>query len=470
MGRNEAVKEAIKNGIWKKDEAENKNATVKNTVANTTKTVDKTKTTDTAKETTINTTSIDNTPKATTPATITTTPSTSTAATTTRSTYSSPNYNFRGERDKTKFPKFVEICKLNQKLLKIYLEVQLMDLGYEEIISGDGYLYAKGDIPVLLTAHMDTVHKEDVQYFFEFYEEEKKRHIISSPQGIGGDDRCGIYMILEIAKTHKCSILFCEDEEIGGVGSRKFCKEKEFEDLKELKYMIELDRKGSNDAVFYSCDSKEFTKFIEDNTGYKTAHGSFSDISNLAPEAKVAAVNLSCGYYNAHTISEYVVVEEMLNTIEVVKKLLDVECEQFEYVAKTYGGYYGSRHSGYRGNWYDDYYEDYYGGYYGGRYGSGYSGDRYGNYGNSGNSGSSQKSSYNYGNSSIDKFNYRTFYIYVYNEDSTEFKIFASNAKSVNEALGKFFIANPDMCYNDVYDYEDAGSFVISDGWFGYMK
>lgn len=462
--KNEAIKNAIFNGdIWKEDWKEK--------LAKTTSGLDESslvespteekgaekveeKTTSTVVAPT--TTTAQTTPATTTPVTTTTKPAT-TVTTTPRTTtkYSVPqdNYNFRGRKNKTKFPKFVEICKLNQKLLKIWLEIQLMDAGYEDIVSGDGYLYAKGTHPVLLTAHMDTVHKEDVKDFFEYHDKEKNRHIISSPQGIGGDDRCGVYMILEIIKTHKCSVLFCEDEEIGCVGAGKFVKEDIFEELKELKYMIELDRRGHNDAVFYQCDSKDFKKFIEENTGYKTAHGSCSDISTLAPRAKIAAVNLSCGYHNAHTISEYVVMEEMINTIKVVKELLNVECEQFEYVAKAHGGYYG----GYYGRHWSDYYDDYYDGYYGGRYG-GYRGNSANNAGGYGGYQSP---------SSATKSNYRTFYIYIYNEETKTTKTYAANATSSNEALGKFLVANPEMCYKDIWDHEDAGTFVVSDGWFG---
>ena len=179
------------------------------------------------------------------------------------------NYDRKGKKNQTSYPAFIEICKASQKELKKMLEIVLFEMWYEELITGDGYLYAKGTIPVLLTAHMDTVHKENVKDFYEYYDKEKKQHIISSPQGIGGDDRCGVYMILEIIKTHKCSVLFCEDEEIGGVGSDKFCKTELVKELSELKYLIELDRANGTDAVFYDCDNDDFTKFIEDNTGYK---------------------------------------------------------------------------------------------------------------------------------------------------------------------------------------------------------
>lgn len=273
---------------------------------------------------------------------------------------------YRGKKNQTEFPDFLDLCKATQSQLKASLPIKLLNAGYRDVIVDNGYIYAKGDIPILVTAHMDTVHKEPVKDFYE-YIDEKGNHIISSPQGIGGDDRCGIYMILELIKEFKPYVLFCEDEESGGIGSSRFCKTHFIKELEEMKFMIELDRANGNDAVFYDCDNPDFTTFIEETTGFKEAWGSFSDISNLAPKAKVAAVNLSCGYYHAHTLKEEVNVEEMFKTIEAVKKLLTTESEQFEYIeAKQYGyggyGYYGYGYSGYsrRNRWdcWDDY-EDY---------------------------------------------------------------------------------------------------------------
>lgn len=262
----------------------------------------------------------------------------------------------KGKKNQTKYPEFVELCKMSQKSLKKYLK------GKIDCVEGDGYLYHKGTVPILLTAHMDTVHKELIKDFYEEYDETTRVHMISSPQGIGGDDRCGIYMILQIIKEFDCYVLFCEDEEIGGIGSNKFLKTEYANDLFNLNYMIELDRANENDAVFYSCDNPDFTKFITENTGYKKAYGSFSDISHLAPFAGIAAVNLSCGYYNAHTLNEYVVPEEMLSTVEIVKYLLTLKCEPFKYIEEKHSysyGYYGYGYGSYgygRGHYYD--YED----------------------------------------------------------------------------------------------------------------
>lgn len=260
---------------------------------------------------------------------------------------------------------FTNICKLSQKDLKVELNKKLVSLGYTEIVDNDGYIFAKGEIPILLTAHMDTVHEnlpEEV-YITGISGETT----ISSPQGIGGDDRCGVFIILNVVKESelKPSILFCEDEEIGRVGSKKFCKDYAKDDLNFIKYFVELDRTDKNDAVYYSCGNDDFEKFIEDTIGYKKDYGSYSDISELMPHFGIAGVNLSCGYYNAHTTKEFVIFEEMERTIDAVKVLLTTESEQFEYIEKTYADwysypYYGNRYGRCYGNYYDDDYDDYY--------------------------------------------------------------------------------------------------------------
>lgn len=321
---------------------------------------------------------------------------------------------YKGVKNVTSFPEFIEICKLSQKDLKVALIDRLTERGYNDVVMGDGYVYAKGTVPVLLTAHMDTVHKDLVKDFYEFYDEKKDQHIISSPQGIGGDDRCGIYMILEIVKDHKCSVLFCEDEESGGVGSSKFCQTDLMKELEELHYLIELDRKGKNDAVFYDCDNPEFTEFILENTGYEDSWGSFSDISFIAPECGIAAVNLSCGYYDAHTTSEKVVMEEMFHTIDVVKKLLGVESKQYEYIECKWGNWRTSRKS------YDDWgYDDYYGGYH----------------------------------KSVLKNDYSTvLYVEWETSDNTiESDTFIGYDE--NDCLVQFFFNHPDVCWLKVTDY-----------------
>ena len=114
------------------------------------------------------------------------------------------SYTYKGIKNKTLFPDFISLCKMTQNELKNFLPKRLEEAGYTDVVVDDGFIYARGDIPYLVTAHMDTVHKEPVKDFYEFVDK-NGNHILSSPQGIGGDDRCGIYMILDIIKNHKAA-------------------------------------------------------------------------------------------------------------------------------------------------------------------------------------------------------------------------------------------------------------------------
>ena len=223
-----------------------------------------------------------------------------------------------------------KIYKMTQNELKKYANEYLSNNGYQPI-SDDGFLYAKGTVPVLLVAHLDTVHKQTVKNII--YSDNENR--ISSPEGIGADDRNGVAIIFDIISELHCSVLLCEDEEVGCVGAKKFIKTDYIKNL-DVNYMIEFDRKGNNDAVFYNCANKDFIDFVEDATNFKFATGSVSDISVLMPEANLSAVNLSCGYYSPHTTSEYSMYDEMMDTIEAAKVLIKEKCDKpFVYVRKT---------------------------------------------------------------------------------------------------------------------------------------
>ena len=236
---------------------------------------------------------------------------------------------------------FEKLCRMTQKTLKKHLVKELQKLGKKEVISDKGYIYSKGTFPVLICAHMDTVHENTPKIIT--YTEGK----ISSPQGIGGDDRCGVYIILQILKKIDCHVAFFEDEESGGVGSDLFtvtdyCKQM------DVKFVIEFDRMNQNDAVFYRCDNEEFEEFITKEF-FETNYGSFTDICNICPVIGVAGVNISCGYYKQHTKEEYVVLKEMETVITEAIKLLErtdtsIKYEYIEakYTYSSYGSYYGN--------------------------------------------------------------------------------------------------------------------------------
>lgn len=227
---------------------------------------------------------------------------------------------------------FEQVFRLSQGNLKEALVDELKALGYKPK-SRKGFLYAPGEVPVMLIAHMDTVHHQLVEHIC--YTEDGT--VMMSPEGIGGDDRAGVYMILRILQEAKCHVLFCEDEETRGQGARKF----ERSNIRpEVNYLIELDRRGGNDAVFYGCNNRDFIRYIC-NFGFIENRGSFSDISVVAPYLDVAAVNISAGYYNEHRQHEHVRLDQMEENIARVQKIVLTSTERF-----AYRGYSPSRSVG----------------------------------------------------------------------------------------------------------------------------
>lgn len=222
---------------------------------------------------------------------------------------------------------FEEIVRKPQQALKKVLMSELTHMGYRTKTK-KGFIYAKGSLPVMLVAHMDTVHKEPVKTICY----SKDGNIVMSPEGIGGDDRAGVYMILQIIRKHRCHVLFCEDEETGGIGAQEFAASNI---RPEINYIVELDRRGSTDAVFYDCDNPQFTEFVT-GFGFEEDMGSFSDISIIAPTLKVAAVNISAGYYCEHSRHEYVDLRVVEKNIGLVGKMVSAPSEKFEYMEAVY--------------------------------------------------------------------------------------------------------------------------------------
>ena len=219
------------------------------------------------------------------------------------------------------------------------------------------YLLVKGEAPVMLLAHLDTVHKERVKTICH----SDNGNILMSPQGIGGDDRCGVYALNAVYEQAKVKpwLLFTCDEEVGGVGASAFCEKHKKgrlpKELSSLKLLIEIDRKGRNDAVYYDCENPEFESYIT-GKGFATGWGSFSDISYVAPALGVAAVNLSSGYYNAHTLHEYINRKHLNQTVKKVLEIVDESTApnfpRFEYIeaVRSFGRGWG--------HWGNDYYYD----------------------------------------------------------------------------------------------------------------
>lgn len=216
------------------------------------------------------------------------------------------------------FRSFEQLVSLTQEELHACMATYLKSK-YNNVIVDKQFICAEGDIPVALVAHMDTVFSYpayDVYY-------DPRKNVLWSPDGLGADDRAGIFAILQIIKSGlRPHIIFTTDEEKGCIGADAMVK---YEcPFKELKYVIQLDRRGANDCVFYDCYNPDFIEFIE-GFGFVEAYGTFSDISSICPAWKVCGVNLSVGYENEHSMQETLNIGHLYATIEKVKQILSLE-------------------------------------------------------------------------------------------------------------------------------------------------
>lgn len=206
-----------------------------------------------------------------------------------------------------------ELLMSTHKKLKTMVKKRLVNCGYE-VVDNDGFLYAEGNIPILLCVHLDTVFRKPPTTIV------KSDNIAYSPEGIGGDDRCGVYIALKLLEDYglRPYVLFTEEEEKGFIGARKFCRS----GIKpNVKFILSFDRHGFGEAVFYDCKNKEFKEYITD-FGLKEERGYCADISYLAPFFNLGAVNVSCAYYNEHTLREYIRLDQLEDMVFVGRELL----------------------------------------------------------------------------------------------------------------------------------------------------
>ena len=257
---------------------------------------------------------------------------------------------------------FEQVCTLSQKgVLSLMRQFIIRKYGKDNMIATGSYIIAKGSIPVALVAHADTVFTKPPGEFFY----DKEKNVMWSPDGLGADDRAGIYSIMKIVSSGlRPHVIITTDEESGCLGAMKLVQKMQKHPFDDLKFLIELDRRGDNDSVYYECANDEFEQFINP-FGFETAYGTLSDISALAPMWGIAAVNFSIGYRDEHSHEERLYVNSMFATIEKVKDILeyvrDNDVPQYEYIEDMYAGYY---RYGSKGGWnwnYDD--EDWYKGY-----------------------------------------------------------------------------------------------------------
>ena len=215
------------------------------------------------------------------------------------------------------------LCKYTQKNAIIYLG-RFLKKYYENVKVTNRFIIAEGTIPICLVAHLDTVFPNPPS---EIYFDEEQ-NVMWSPDGLGADDRAGVYAIVRLIQMgHRPHIVLTTDEEIGGIGARALIDVFPECPFQECNFLIELDRQGEQDCVFYRCANELFEDKICDY-GFVTAFGTFSDISIIAPQWGIAAVNLSIGYIDEHSRVERLHLDWTEATIEKVSMMFTDAMEE----------------------------------------------------------------------------------------------------------------------------------------------
>lgn len=233
----------------------------------------------------------------------------------------------------------------NEELMIAYLENILSTKGYEYYKDKIGNIYVtkgKANFYPCFVAHTDTVHY--VNHNLKVVQlEENNQTILTGidsstlkPSGIGGDDKCGVFLCLEMLDVlDNVKVALFVSEEIGCVGSR----EADPEFFKNVGYAIQYDSPKGNSMSLTLMGKNLFGK--ETDFGQKVSplileHGinswerhPYTDIWPLMDKFGFSCLNLAAGYHRYHTANEYVVVEEVQNAFELGLKLHNILGENF---------------------------------------------------------------------------------------------------------------------------------------------
>ena len=189
---------------------------------------------------------------------------------------------------------------------------------------GEGFVYIPAARPnaVLLVAHADTVGE-----YYDGIELVEDDLTIRNRYGIlGADDRAGCAMLWMLRNLGH-GLLVTDGEECGGIGSNFLirCFPELYDEInRRYQFMLQIDRRGSADFKCYGVGTEEFRAYVGQRTGFSEPDRSrHTDIVYLCRD--ICGANLSCGYYNEHTASEYLVKSEWFGTLQLLRAWLAEE-------------------------------------------------------------------------------------------------------------------------------------------------
>jgi hypothetical protein len=218
------------------------------------------------------------------------------------------------------------------------------------------------DDRVLLVAHADTVwldnpirlgYFNNILYSLDRNTNKQTKQADGSTRtrwgvGIGADDRAGCAIAWALRDLGH-SILITSGEEQGCIGSKWIMGDKAWR--KNINtthsFIVQFDRHGHKDIVFYDKGTKAFVEYTKEQTGFTPAQGSYTDIRELC--YNICGVNISVGYHDEHRPEEKLVVDQFMNTLQTAKYWLSkkvptyplIKEEIFDIKPKYNNNFYG---------------------------------------------------------------------------------------------------------------------------------
>ena len=183
----------------------------------------------------------------------------------------------------------------------------------------------------LLSAHTDCVGTAESGAYvnlidiYSYGEEE----ILKGIGNIGGDDKCGVFLILLYLLSGKpINAIFSVEEEVGGFNgiTHLLTIIKDDEVFKSIPYCLVLDRKNPGDIICErnSYGSKDFDTALGSiglEFGYLSVLGGSSDANKI--KEYMNCCNLSVSYFNPHSTTEFVSLNDLYNTWLYVNALIE---------------------------------------------------------------------------------------------------------------------------------------------------
>lgn len=217
----------------------------------------------------------------------------------------------------------------------------------------------EGEFYPCVTSHMDTVQDKAKPYVLAGAElplktrrtkstttDEVRHEVFVDGQGIGADDKTGVYISLQLMKRFdKIKAAFFVEEEIGMVGS----KDLDVSFFDDVAYVVGWDSPDLHRAAWKCSGVRLFSRDLYENHLKKIVEKwgftdkcfksePWTDVISIREKTGIMCMNFGNGGYLAHSTTEYIVIEHVDHAvgmgIDIIEGLGNKQ--QFKSVKKTY--------------------------------------------------------------------------------------------------------------------------------------